>query len=372
MWSLLAITLYTSVATFTEITSSDCEYHGFNTMMSYSECESFADDNYPGVEYTGSGRSLNFGSIYPNGCILRRAVTDNTPDQMFHYDAGDSNTKECGSVIGSGSTALSSNCICVPAPPTSPPTPPTSPPPTGGAMQDPHITFANGARADFRGSGDGYFNFVSFPRFSLNVRTQASRFKYKTIEVNGTFITEAFVTAITSNGRFLLYSQSSLRANTFNWGWKMSNGTCDGRPFDTIPHSTRNCDDFKSQTDASSTIFGIYGWRVVARTNSVYGHISGASRRIDLSITGPSTGVSHGIIGQSFNQNIHVVDGARDVYPSHGVYTTRAQAEGSIQGNHTMYEVRSPHSTEFAFSRYGWTRHATNGPEMMSTVDDST
>ena len=49
---------------------------------------------------------------------------------------------------------------------------PLSPPPTGAGSGDPHLVFANGAKADFRGSDDGYYSMVSFPDFAINFRTR--------------------------------------------------------------------------------------------------------------------------------------------------------------------------------------------------------
>lgn len=235
---------------------------------------------------------------------------------------------------------------------------------------DPHIKFANGVTADFRGSNNDVYNFLSVPGLSLNVRTQESTFKYKNTTVHGTFITEAFFTALTNNNRSVLYSQSSLRANDNNWGWRMSNGTCDNRRFYTFPHHTQYCDNFKVQTDASSSDFNMYGWGISVKTNYVYGHISGCKKRLDIKISGPSNSVSHGIIGQSFNRNIHVTNGKKDVYPKSGEFTTYAQAEGSIQGTHRMYKMETPFSTDFAFSTFHEKQIEDTGKVLTSTVEE--
>ena len=41
-----------------------------------------------------------------------------------------------------------------------------------------------------------------------------------------------------------------------------------------------------------------------------------------------------------------------DWYPEEGSFTTSAMAEGAIEGDAAMYEVPSPFSTAFTFSRF--------------------
>ena len=57
------------------------------------------------------------------------------------------------------------------------------------------------------------------------------------------------------------------------------------------------------------------------------------------------------MLGQSFSGD-GKRDGKRDVYPAAGRFTTSAMAEGAIEGTAAMYEVASPHATDFAFSRF--------------------
>jgi len=71
-----------------------------------------------------------------------------------------------------------------------PPSPP--PPPTASSKQDPHLSLAHGGRADFRGKGGAYYNFLSAPGVSVNVRFDEALFTLHDgrLLVNGTFITE--------------------------------------------------------------------------------------------------------------------------------------------------------------------------------------
>ena len=58
---------------------------------------------------------------------------------------------------------------------------------------DPHLGFAHGGEADFRGRHGVYYNFFSAPGFGVNVKTEESRFFLhgNKLTVDGTFITEA-------------------------------------------------------------------------------------------------------------------------------------------------------------------------------------
>ena len=57
---------------------------------------------------------------------------------------------------------------------------------------DPHLGFAHGGEADFRGRHGVYYNFFSAPGFGVNVKTEESRFFLhgNKLTVDGTFITE--------------------------------------------------------------------------------------------------------------------------------------------------------------------------------------
>jgi len=77
------------------------------------------------------------------------------------------------------------------------------------------------------------------------------------------------------------------------------------------------------------------------------------THRLDVSFAAhggaPAFGPPHGLIGQSFATPGVARNGAVDVYPWEGEFTTRAQAEGAIEGAADMYEA-SPYETTFAFS----------------------
>jgi len=65
------------------------------------------------------------------------------------------------------------------------------------AIQDPHLSFAHGGKADFRGRHGALYNFLSAPGLAVNVKTEEARFRLHnlhdsggTLVVDGSFITE--------------------------------------------------------------------------------------------------------------------------------------------------------------------------------------
>ena len=69
--------------------------------------------------------------------------------------------------------------------------------------KDPHLAFARGGRADFRGRDGKYCCFLSAPRLAINIKTEDATFRLHnlydkggTLVVDGSFITEAHLVAL--------------------------------------------------------------------------------------------------------------------------------------------------------------------------------
>merc|ERR1719247_3489659 len=60
----------------------------------------------------------------------------------------------------------------------------------------------------------------------------------------------------------------------------------------------------------------------------------------------------HGIIGQSYDGDGEGIDGAVDDYGHGEEVTTKAMAEGAIEGEQTDYKMAGPYMTDFKFSRF--------------------
>lgn len=239
--------------------------------------------------------------------------------------------------------------------------PPSLPPPPSpvGAYQDPHLHFAHGGVADFRGTHNDYYNFLSVPGLSVNMKIENATFRYKHAEVHGSFMTEMSLHAIVGGPKkkVIKISHIAAQSNEQNWGWRMVNGTCGGHHFYLGPEGIRHCEEFSAKTYGASSVIRVHDWVIWTSTNYIYDRIHGPKHRIDIAIQLNTTEKSmkvapHGIIGQSYDNDMYAVDGKQDIYPNFGTFYTSAQAEGAIEGDYTMYKMNGRYDTDFKFSRF--------------------
>lgn len=101
-------------------------------------------------------------------------------------------------------------------------------------------------------------------------------------------------------------------------------------------------------------------WRLVAENKPVFNWITGANRRLDLSLElmiseAKLPTMPHGILGQSWDGDGRATDGQVDVYPKvEGAHlTTSAMAEGAIEGTPKDYEMPTPYEVRYRYSRFG-------------------
>jgi len=248
-------------------------------------------------------------------------------------------------------------------------------------FRDPHINFAFGGSADLRGRHNTLYNFLSAPGLSVNVKTEEAVFKMHggALTINGTFLTEAHITAQLSPQKLATASFIAAELSSNNFGWQVVNGTCVGRPFKFGAHGKKDCFGLTMAMDYSSAIFAFRNW-----TMKVHGMhtckgclVSGAEHRLDIGFSArgdaPSRDRPHGLIGQSYTRQ-EPLNGKKDLYPWAGFYTTSAQAEGAIEGTASDYEVLSAHASKFRFSRFDAMRGepaSKDGAKAADTVDAS-
>ena len=252
-------------------------------------------------------------------------------------------------------------------------------------FRDPIVNFAYGGRADFRGKHNALYNFLSAPGLSVNVKTEEAVFfaHHGVLTVNGTFLTEAHVTAQLSPQKRATASFWASELDPNNFGWRVVNGTCVGRAFHFGNRGKKDCFDLKMAMGYSSATFELGNWTVTVKgmPSCDTGHdclIKGPAHRIDVSFTArgnaPIRHKPHGLIGQSFATPGLARNGKQDVYPFAGMYTTTAQAEGAIEGTASEYEMQSAFATEFAFSRFNAAkddRASVEGSKATDIVDAS-
>ena len=226
--------------------------------------------------------------------------------------------------------------------------------------KDPHLAFARGGRADFRGRNGAYYAFLSTPGLQVNVRTEEATFKsYRdALTIDGSFITEVHVLALVGGEKHKLATASfwTSELNEFTTGPNMINGTCGDRgQFFLGTGGHKKCEELEVAIKFSSARFMLPGWTFKVAANRVWGHISGPVHRLDVSLHAHGDEAAlhqtHGLVGQSFAWR-SARDGKRDSYPSEGRFRTSAMGEGAIEGDATMYELAGPLATEFPFSRF--------------------
>lgn len=234
-----------------------------------------------------------------------------------------------------------------------------------GSAGDPHIAFAHGGKADFRGANDTYFSLLSVPGFQFAARTLDTSFLLPRPQlVHGSFFTDvAFrfrgrtgreygVTSSASNVSFSVYDVNTKKhLETLVGVWKQW------------------WEDGVRVYYKQSTIYvRAHGWEVNATRHPVYNYVSGPSRwRYDFSIRyldgtafekfhGRSSAscYPHGVIGQSWDGDTIGVNGRVDDYTynvSYPVIVTSANAEGSIEG--VAHDYALSHAFDVDTFRYG-------------------
>ena len=235
-----------------------------------------------------------------------------------------------------------------------PPSPPSSPPPSADVAGDPHLYFAGGRKADFRGVPRMRFSLLSAPGFAANVHIDAADFMVFDTIIHGTYMTE-----LTMRCGEAYMSHNATNASKWGFGWQSTQLRCSDR--DAVqyihPHNTRKCSGKGAAAmkmlvvmKYATASFQCGNWTVMSTVQPVARYVSGASRNLDIRITGPSKG-AHGLVGQNMDV-ASARDGALDKYPYKGEYTTVAQAEGAIDGAYMDYAVPSAYSTNFKYSRF--------------------
>jgi hypothetical protein len=214
---------------------------------------------------------------------------------------------------------------------------------------------ADGGRADFRGEHNKIFNFLSSPNISLNVKTTESDFQLKDSFVHGTFMTEAFITILTCKYTTLKIFMKTLPAGAA-YVDILKKSKLQKQIF--IPHWKEEIFDneiviiTKEQTCIVKTQY----WEITISVRPIFGAVKAFSKRLDISLKQlqKHTVYPHGILGQSYDDDGIGIDGKIDEYKP-GDFTTKAQAEGAIEGTYKDYIMKEPFSSEFKFSRFNET-----------------
>ena len=252
--------------------------------------------------------------------------------------------------------------------------------PNANGVRDPHLHFAHGGSADFRGRQNALYTFLSAPGIALNVKTEESTFRMNggKLTVDGTWMTEAHVKAISRpKGKIATASFWASKLNSFNTGTDqvIERHLRRARPFVLGMGWDKQCEEMRFAVGYSTATWTIHEWIIrVHGTRSHPGLVSGPAHRIDISLRakGPvASSLPHGLIGQSFATPGLPRIGQKDHYPASGRFRTSAMAEGAIDGEAVSYEVGSAFETKFVFSRFDAAPTSTSHLALAQDVEAS-
>jgi hypothetical protein len=236
-----------------------------------------------------------------------------------------------------------------------------SPPLQASTNGDPHLHFAHGGSAYFRGKHNRYFAILSFPGLSFSLKTVNTTFLLPTPQlVHGTFFVDAAFIVCPQPHSELNTSRMYIFASAKTPGFSVY--IDDQMIYNTTSVWKRfvayNASVLMKQ---SSLVVCVAEWEMTVTRKPIYNFISGPSRwRYDVSVknlAGEYTVPPHGLLGQSFDNDTIAVSGRRDTYAGGAEVTTTSMAEGAIEGTADDYQLASKWSAKFTYTRF----HSTNG-----------
>ena len=228
--------------------------------------------------------------------------------------------------------------------------PPSPPTPDSTMVKDPHLKFANGATADFRGLNNTVFNILSYPNISFSMKTMDVSFLLpKPMKVDGSFFTEAFFLLNESSQKFLLHVDASMPGFEYY-------------SLNTMP--TKKIKRYKS-FEYYNVYFGVkpdyyelstLDWVITVLRKPIYNSLTANMNwRLDTRIRSKSKyGIRnvHGIVGQTFQKDRKYAEGKKDNYSEKTYVKTSAQAEGVIDGTYTDYIINNVYKPDYKYSMF--------------------
>lgn len=233
-----------------------------------------------------------------------------------------------------------------------------TPPKPPSARKDPHLYLPHGARADFRGQDDTVFNFLSAKNMSFNVRIVEADFAWAKRLVHGTKMVAAYWTVRTKKGKTLNIQFDSAQRETF--GVVTEEGHFPVNVREDQP--ALRIDDVQVELAAKTLTVTTDRWRIAAKKSPFpFPRLPLNKDKVLLDVeveplydADADVVAPHGIFGQAYDGDMIAVNGKIDEDRGSET-TTKAQAEGAIEGTWKDYIVESPFATKFKFSRFDLT-----------------
>jgi len=232
--------------------------------------------------------------------------------------------------------------------------------------RDPHLTFAHGGKADFKGKNNSIYNMLSASNISVSARFVHDDFILPRRLVHGSCITAAYITM--QSWCPWCPSQFNTRASRnitveFNRTTEIAMLREKGKPTKKLRYGTDEVRigniHVKMALHPAQLQITDGRWSVVVIARDYPNAPGNPGKRLLHVYLDPMTGYDvdkdmnapHGLIGQSYDGDGLAVSGNTDAYTGTEV-TTLAQAEGAIEGTAEDYRIASPFATTFKYSRF--------------------
>jgi len=342
------------------------------------------------------GRNFLFGSysslVCTSGCTL--SPPPPPPPCICDNSCPWANNGVCDDMLGfAGAGAVTGDCTaygkctdcvdCGPCDPTAECYPP--PPPSGEtctACLDPHLTFAHGGRADFKGKDKTWYPMLSARNATMNMYFAHDDFQNPNKVVHGSAMKAA---------AWVLRTNVTGKIDTVEYNASVGDDT---RAFDKVSYSP-NGDwikhgqkaleyenvrvELRERKLSGTAKKAFHGVALVVNTglwqmtvwSKPYPNAPANPGKALLNIhvealyDADSDPVApHGLIGQSYDGDALPVDGELDDYHGKEI-TTKAMAEGAIEGDATEYELHHKFATRFKYSRFDVTAAKHRDPTLL-------
>lgn len=220
--------------------------------------------------------------------------------------------------------------------------------------KDPHFLLPHGGRADFRGENKAVFNLLSAKNVSMNVMISDADFAWNKRTVHGTKMSAAYWNIRTYKNRIfrIEVNTTSNGATVFEEGKNFPVNLADEESGEYVRDNLHvqfvSKNRLRVKTDK---------WEMSATKSPFpFPHLNKGKVLLDVEIAALYDADSdvvapHGIFGQAYDGDKVGIDGAVDTERD-TVTTTKAQAEGAIEGTWTDYKMASKFSTSFKYGRF--------------------
>jgi len=277
-----------------------------------------------------------------------------------------------------------------PSPPPPSPTPPPPPPPPPvpvSIVKDPHLSFAHGGKADFKGEHMSWYNLLSARNTSINILFVHAEFHNLNKLVHGSHMAQLAMTvrtmltgrifkiefAATASPPYIVHVRDEAGAIVKSVTHGSGNFVYENLVVSV--RGERKHGVFVGSRGAMALI-STGRWMVEAASKPFPNAEKNPGKALldvqlnplydaDKDVVAP-----HGLIGQSWDGDNIGIDGAQDNYTA-GEVTTKAMAEGAIEGIAADYEMEDKFVTAFKFSRFDAVKAAPRDVSKLSGAKKS-